>query len=102
MTSEDAEHAIRAAMQDQLRKMYGDKIFDARIYVEKIYTVEDEQADELLTSYQLSPDEYAFEVRYELLPVEGADIAERAEEDQRGAPVRAARRLSAPAPKAAD
>ena len=53
-------------MQKLLEEAYGDKVNDARIYVEKIYTAEDEQADEALKTYNLGPDEVAFEVKYEL------------------------------------
>ena len=63
-------------MQSLLEEAYGDKVNDARIYVEKIYTAEDEQADEALKEYNLGPDEVAFEVRYELHPAEGVDVNE--------------------------
>lgn len=74
--AEEAEYQITVAMQKLLEEAYGDKINDARIYVEKIYTAEDEQADEALKSYNLGPDEVAFEVRYELHPAEGTDVNE--------------------------
>ena len=74
--AEEAENQITAAMQNLLDEAYGDKIADSRIYVEKIYTVEDEQANDILKSYELGPDEVAFEVRYELQPAEGADVNE--------------------------
>lgn len=74
--AEEAEHQIEVAMQNLLEEAYGDKITDARIYVEKIYTVEDEQTTELLKDYNLGPDEVAFEVRYELHPAEGTDVNE--------------------------
>lgn len=73
---EEAEYQITAAMQSLLEEAYGDKINDARIYVEKIYTTEDEQAVEVLKDYNLGPDEVAFEVRYELQPAEGTDVNE--------------------------
>ncbi len=76
LSPEDAEYQIQVAMQYQLEDMFGDKVNDARIYVEKVYTAEEEQENELLKSYQLSPDEYAFEVKYELHPAEGVDINE--------------------------
>ena len=59
-----------------LEEAYGDKVTDARIYVEKVYTAEEEQSDELLSSLGLGPDEYAFEVKYELRPAEGVDPIE--------------------------
>lgn len=73
---EEAEYQIEVAMQKLLEEAYGDKVNDARIYVEKIYTVEDEQANEALKEYNLGPDEVAFEVRYELHPAEGTDVNE--------------------------
>ena len=73
---EEAKYQIEVAMQKLLEEAYGDKVTDARIYVEKIYTAEDEQADEALKEYNLGPDEVAFEVRYELHPAEGVDVNE--------------------------
>ena len=76
MSQEEAEQQIQVAMQYLLEEAFGDKVNDARVYVEKIYTAEEEQADELLSSLNLGPDEYAFEVKYELHPAEGADPIE--------------------------
>ena len=76
MSQEEAKHQIEVAMQYLLEEAFGDKVNDARIYVEKIYTAEEEQSDELLKSLGLGPDEYAFEVKYELHPAEGADPIE--------------------------
>ena len=74
--AEEAETQIIAAMQTLLEEAYGDKIDDVKINVEKIYTVEDEQATEVLKDYNLGPDEVAFEVRYDLHPTEGVDVNE--------------------------
>ncbi len=74
--AEEANYQIQVAMQKLLEEAYGDKITDARIYVEKIYTAEEEQETELLKDYNLGPDEVAFEVRYELHPAEGTDVNE--------------------------
>ena len=71
---EEAKRQIEVAMKHQLEQAYGDKVNDAKIYVEKVYTTEQEQADELLKSYNLGPDEVAFEVKYELHPVDGVDV----------------------------
>ena len=73
---EEAEIQIKAAMQDQIKEAYGDKVDDTRIKVEKIYTVEDEQANEILKEENLGPDEVAFEVRYDLHPADGTDYNE--------------------------
>lgn len=73
---DDAEYEIKVAFQDWLAKTYGEKVFDARIYVEKIYSYEDEQAIEGLRNLELGLDEVAFDVRYELRPAEGVDINE--------------------------
>ena len=76
MSQEDAEYQIQVAMQYLLEEAYGDKVNDARIYVEKVYTAEEEQSDELLRSLELGPDEYAFEVKYELHPAADVDPIE--------------------------
>ncbi len=74
--AEEAEYQIKVAMQYLLEKAWGDKVNDARIYVEKVYTSEEEQADVLLKSLNLGLDEVAFAVCYELHPAEGVDIHE--------------------------
>ncbi len=74
--AEEAGNQIEAAMKVWLENAYGDNIDDVRIYVEKIYTAEDEQANDVLKSENLSPDEVAFEVRYDLHPAEGVDVNE--------------------------
>ena len=76
MSEEDAKHEIEVAMQYLLEETYGEKVADARIYVEKVYSADDEKERELLQEYDLSADEYAFEVKYELLPAEGVDPIE--------------------------
>ena len=73
---EEAAYQIEVAMQKLLEQAYGDKVNDARIYVEKVYSTEDEQANEILASENLGPDEVAFEVRYELHPADGVDVNE--------------------------
>ena len=70
---EEAEYQIQVALQYLFQEVYGDKVYDARMYVEKMYTAEEEQEDELLKSLELGPDEVAFRVRYELKPAEGVD-----------------------------
>ena len=70
----EAEYQIQVALQYKFAEIYGDSVFDARIYVEKIYSVEDEEAVDALKEMNLGMDEVAFEVRYELKPSEGADV----------------------------
>ena len=70
---EEAKYQIEVAMQNLLEESYGAEVYDARIYVEKVYTAEEEQSDELLKSYNLGADEVAFEVKYELKPAEGVE-----------------------------
>lgn len=72
----EAEYQIQVAMQYLLQEVYGDKVTDARIYVEKIYTVEEEKEISELASRNLGPNEVAFEVKYELHPAEGVDVNE--------------------------
>ena len=71
---EEAKYQIEVAMQHQLEKMFADKINDARIYVEKIYTSEEEKT--ISTLQDLGPNEIAFMVKYELHPAEGVDLNE--------------------------
>ena len=71
---DDAEYEIKVAFQDYLKGAYGEAILDARIYVEKMYSAEEEQAIDGLKEMNLGPDEVAFEVRYELKPAEGTDV----------------------------
>ncbi len=73
---EEAEKQIVAAMQDLIKDAYGDKVDDSKITVEKIYTAEEEEENEVLKTYDLGPDEVAFEVRYDLHPTEGTDVNE--------------------------
>ena len=74
--TEEAENQVRIAMESLLEETYGDKIDDFRINDVKIYTAEEEQETEVLNSYDLGPDEVAFEVHYDLHPAEGTDINE--------------------------
>ena len=60
-------------MQYLLEETYGDEVVDARIYVQKVYTAEDEQEIEALKQMNLGPDEVAFEVKYELKIAEGVE-----------------------------
>ena len=73
---EEAENQVKIAMQNLIKETYGDKVDDARINEVKIYTAEDEQANEILKTYNLGPDEVAFEVGYDLHPAEGTDVNE--------------------------
>ncbi len=73
---DEADYQIQVAMQYLLEEAYGDKVNDARVYVEKIYTSEEEQAIPELKERNLGPDEVAFEVKYELHPAEGTDVNE--------------------------
>ena len=74
--AEEAEYQIEVALQYLFEEIYGDKVFDARIYVEKVYTYEDEQEIDALKQMKLGPDEVAFEVKYELKPTKDANITE--------------------------
>ena len=71
---EEAKYQIEVAMQYKFEEIYADQVFDARIYVDKVYTAEDEEENPVLKGMKLGPNEIAFEVKYELKPVEGADI----------------------------
>ena len=71
---EEAEYQIKVALQYKLEEMYGENVNDARIYVDKIYSTEEEQAFEPVKEMGLGPNEVAFEARLELHPAEGADV----------------------------
>ena len=73
---EEAKYQIEVAMQNLLEETYGDKVVDARIYVKKVYTREEEQKNEFLKEKNLSENEVAFEVEYELKPADNADLME--------------------------
>ena len=73
---DEAVAQVTAAMEKLLEEAYGDKIDDVRINDVKIYTAEDEQANDALKDYNLGADEVAFEVRYDLHAAEGADVNE--------------------------
>ena len=73
---EEAEKQIEAALQKQLEEAYGDKIDDVRIRVDKVYSTEDEQANDILKEENLGPDDVAFEVSYDLHPSDGTDYNE--------------------------
>ena len=62
----EAEYQIKVAMQKVFEETYGDEVVDARIYVTKVYTAEDELQNEALKEKKLGPNEVAFEVSYEL------------------------------------
>ena len=72
---EEAEYQIKVAMQYLLEESYGDKVVDARIYVEKIYSSEEEKV-EPLKSLNVGINDVAFEVKYELKLAEGVDVNE--------------------------
>ena len=67
---DDAIYAVEVAMQFYLRETYGDKVADARINVEKIYSYEDEQNAHL---EDMDVDKTAFQVTYDLLPAGGSE-----------------------------
>ena len=73
MSFDEAAWEIKAALQTLLREAYGEQFIDVVTNVVKIWSAEEEQADELLKSYNLGSDEYAFEVQYDLLPAQGVD-----------------------------
>ncbi len=73
---DEAEHQVKVAFQRHLEETYGEKVADAKIYVEKIYTAEEEEEIPALKDMELHAEEVAFEVRYEIKPAEGVDPIE--------------------------
>ena len=77
MSAEEARQEVETAMLDLIAESYGDKVADCRIDEVTIYS-DEEMGSELCQLLQLGPDAYAFDVRYALLPAEGADPIELA------------------------
>lgn len=69
----EIEYQIKVALQQLFEDIYGNKVYDARMYIEKIYTKEEEKQNELLKDLNLKEKEYAFELRYELKPASGVN-----------------------------
>ena len=70
---EEAKLQIKNAFLDMIKDTYGEQVLDANVVVEKVYTAEEEQADEALKELNLGPNEVAFEVKYEIQPAAGVD-----------------------------
>ncbi len=60
-------------MEKYLRDACAGKIDDLEVTVEKVYSDEEEKADELLKSLDLGPNEVAFSVSYKLHPAKGVE-----------------------------
>ena len=69
----EAQTQIEIAMRDMLNENYSGEIVESRIYVTRILSAEDEAAMPALKQYNLSSDEIAFEVNYELYLADGVD-----------------------------
>ena len=67
----EAEAQVLIAVAQYLRDAWAEKIDDLEVTVEKVYSAEEEEADELLKSLNLGPNEVAFSVAYKLHPAEG-------------------------------
>ena len=70
----EAENQVKLAFENWIKETYGDNVEEARVNVEKIYTAEEELANEALKDYNLGANDVAFEVKYELKPAEGTDV----------------------------
>ncbi len=70
---EEAKVQVLAAVEKYLRDAWGEKIDDLEVTVEKVYSDEEEKADELLKSLELGPNEVAFSVAYKLHPAKGVE-----------------------------
>lgn len=71
---EEAEYQIKVAVQELIKEAYGDNVVDARIYVDKVYSSEEEAKEPALKEMNLGPNEVAFEVSMELKPSSTADV----------------------------
>ena len=70
---EEAKAQVLAAVEKYLRDAWAEKIDDLEVTVEKVYSDEEEKADELLKSLELGPNEVAFSVAYKLHPAKGVE-----------------------------
>lgn len=72
---EAAAHTVIEVLGDYLSDVYGNDVTEILITVEKVYDTEDLQGDmsQLIELENLSDEDVAFEVSYELVPAEGAD-----------------------------
>ncbi len=71
-----AKEEIEAAVTATLKEAYGDKAEEIVVRVTKIYTVEDEQATDVVKDMNLGANEVAFEVEFDVKPSEGTDVNE--------------------------
>ena len=68
------EEKIEHAIHQLLKKTYGDKLEAAKIYVDKMYTKEEVEKNEVLKTLNIKDTDIAFEASMSLQPAEGADI----------------------------
>lgn len=69
---EEAESQIKAALQKRFDEVYGDKVAEAKISVDKIYSAKEEQEFDALKELGLGENEVAFEASYDLKPAKDA------------------------------
>ena len=73
---EEAETEVKTALQYYFDEIYKDKIEDARIYVNRIYSSTDEAENEVVKDMKLGDDEVLFQITYEIKPVNNSYITE--------------------------
>lgn len=70
------EEKIEHILFKEFKKVYGDKLASAKIYIDKMYTPEEVEKNEVLKSLDIKKDEIAFEATIDFEPAEGADPKE--------------------------
>ena len=67
-----AKYKVEKTLQEYFKEIYGDNITNSRFNVKKIYN--EKEANKTIKSLGLNKEDIAFEVEYELMPSENADI----------------------------
>ena len=70
----DSDELIEHFVFKELEKIYEDKMFGAKIYIDKIYTKEDVEDNEFLKELNLDDDDMAFETTFHVLPKTDEDV----------------------------
>ena len=72
---EAAKYQLERKLQEEFNNsIYKDKISNSRFNVKKIYTYKDAENDEAIKSLSLGKHDIAFDVEYEIMPLDGVSI----------------------------
>ena len=73
-TALSTEDKIKHAIFQLYKNQYGDKLASVKTIVNKVYSLEEVEKNELLKTLNIKETDYAFEVSISLEPAEGADV----------------------------